>query len=301
MNELIKCNTSKTYPALHVKKYKKKVFFDNLWTDELREARGHVALEDGTIVANTFTKIFNRFENGTNIQAERVCLAVEKINGFMMCATYVEHGINDVVISTTGSLDSEFVGYAKEFIGDKFKEVVTKYKGYSLLFEVCHPSDLHIIEELPGLYLIGLREVNSTEPYMSNEWHETLLDIISCEIGFNVRRPNWFKATFNEIVSSANASENEGYVVYDEVSGIVLKLKSPHYRVLKTIARVKNVSKVNKDKLGVLPLKYDTLLKHVQSNTLFRLFNALSEQERLTYMRCYLHKYGEVSHEYILH
>lgn len=296
MNNLIKCNTSKTYPSLHVKKYKNKVFYDGLWTDELLEARGHVALEDGTVVSRPFTKIFNRFENGVDILPERVCLAVEKINGFMMCATYVEHGINDVVISTTGSLDSKYVDYAKEFVDDKFIEAVTKLKGYSLLFEVCHPLDPHIIEEMPGLYLIGIRDVASEHSYMSNEWNETLMDIVAAAI--RIRRPYWFKATFNEIVSSAIASENEGYVVYDEVSNTVLKLKSPHYKILKTIARVKDVTKINRDKLGVLPLKYAKLLEHVQSNVLFK---SLAEQERLTYMREYLHELWEASHDYIIH
>lgn len=292
MNNLIKYNTSKTYPSLHVKKYKREVFYDNLWTDELREARGHVALEDGTIVARPFTKIFNRFENGVDIQPERVCLAVEKINGFMMCATYVEHGVNDVVISTTGSLDSDYVAYAKEFVDDKFKRVVANHKGYSLLFEVCHPNDPHIIEEMPGLYLVGIREVNSNTQYMSNEWHEMLLDIITQDFTSNVRRPYWFKATFNEIVSSAIASEYEGYVVYDEVAGVVLKLKSPHYKVLKVLARIKDVARLKLDVLGTMPLKYTWLINHVLLN--YQMFNALEEQQRLTYMR-------ECLHEHFLH
>ena len=44
---------------------------------------------------------------------------VEKING-MGCITYVEEDINDFVISTTGSLDSEFVDFVDDFVLIKF-------------------------------------------------------------------------------------------------------------------------------------------------------------------------------------
>jgi hypothetical protein len=44
--ELLTRKESTRYPGLFVKKYTRKVFYDNLWSenDELLEARGHVEL-----------------------------------------------------------------------------------------------------------------------------------------------------------------------------------------------------------------------------------------------------------------
>ena len=43
------------YPGLFVLKYKRKVFYDNLWTPELQELRGLVVDEDWNIVVHPFT------------------------------------------------------------------------------------------------------------------------------------------------------------------------------------------------------------------------------------------------------
>ena len=89
--KLINRRESQRFPGLFVKKYTKKVFFDNLWHEdpELLESRGHVELADGTRVINPFTKIFNHGENNVTIDPKEHCLYIRKVNGFMACATYV--------------------------------------------------------------------------------------------------------------------------------------------------------------------------------------------------------------------
>ena len=111
---LIQTKHSQRYPSLSVVKYKNKAFYDNLWQDnaELTEARGRVINADGNTVVRPFTKIFNHNENGVTIADDERVLVVDKINGFMAAATYVEE-VDDVVISTTGSLDSPYVDIAK--------------------------------------------------------------------------------------------------------------------------------------------------------------------------------------------
>ena len=159
MKDLVTRKESKRYPGLFVRKYTRKVFYDNLWhqNEELMEARGHVELADGTVVIRPFTKIFNRFENGTDIDRDELCLSVEKINGFMAAATYVPQ-LGKVVVSTTGSLESDFVGYAEKYITEEVKNYIqlsTQSKPATFLFEICHPDDPHIIQEKFGAYLIG--------------------------------------------------------------------------------------------------------------------------------------------------
>ena len=50
--EVLTRKESARYPGLFVKKYTRKVFYDNLWheNEELMEARGHVELQDGAVV-----------------------------------------------------------------------------------------------------------------------------------------------------------------------------------------------------------------------------------------------------------
>ena len=231
VQDLIRIRQSERYPSLSVKKYHRKVFFKNLWnTDpELIESRGHVINEKGETVVRPFTKVFNRGENNTDIPLDEECLAVQKINGFMCAATYVEE-VGEVVISTTGSLDSGHVTLAEKYID---KEKIPK--GYTFLFEIVDKSDPHIIEEREGAYLIGMRKVDAEEKYTSTIEKEKRLDDIATMLGY--KRPTYFVSSFNVVVDMAKVCFHEGYVVYGKDT--VLKLKSPYYITLKALARKK--------------------------------------------------------------
>ena len=285
MKGLVTRKESKRYPGLFVRKYTRKVFYDNLWhqNEELMEARGHVELADGTVVIRPFTKIFNRFENGTDIDRDELCLSVEKINGFMAAATYVPQ-LGKVVVSTTGSLESDFVGYAEKYITEEVKNYIqlsTQSRPATFLFEICHPDDPHIIQEKFGAYLIGCRYVDDLSPYTSDTALETALDMVAENMG--VMRPSWDVVRFSTVVQDAKESMGEGYVVYSLESDTVLKIKSPYYLTLKAAARRKDIMSLNKQNVDE---EFYPLIEHL--TLMGESFTMMSEQERLDYMREYL-------------
>lgn len=278
--ELIVRKESKRYPGLYTVKYHNRVFYDNLWTEELKECRGKVELADGTVVVNPFTKIFNRNENGTDINSGEICLASSKINGFMAAATYV-CAVDEVVISTTGSLDSDFVAMAEQYITPDKKEIIKQnYKGMTLLFEICHPDDPHIVTELAGAYLIGARKVKETLPYFSTFGSEKTLDFIAKVL--KVNRPYWFMNTFLDIVLENKTNKHEGLVIYGQDSGTVLKMKTPYYLAMKAIARIKDISKLKKE---IIDEEFYPLIQYILEHK--KEFLQLEEQKKLEFLRNY--------------
>jgi hypothetical protein len=227
--KLVNVKRSIRYPDLFVIKYKHKVFYDNLWTPELVETRGLVVDKDWNVVVHPFTKIFNRGENGVDIDRDEPVVAVTKINGFMACLTrYKSHNL----VSTTGSLDSDFVT-----IAEKYLKSLNIWTGFSYVFEICDPSDPHIIPERPGAYLIGMRDLPSgkmmPEEFLDNESPK----LVKWMSGDAVLRPSWIVTSFGKIVDQSKNVLNEGFVVYGQKSGTALKIKSPYYLFQKFIAR----------------------------------------------------------------
>jgi len=231
---------STRYPGLFVLKYKRNVFYDNLWDETLIEMRGRVIDSEGDTVISPFTKIFNRFENGTDIDRDERVVAVDKINGFMAGMTYVP-SIDEVVISTTGSLDSEFVTLAEQHLG-RLKPMVksaflSKDLNYTWLFEIVDETDPHIIKENPGAYLIGARQ-NDEEVYVTDAIFESVLDGAASYWG--VYRPKWCVGRFSDITEAMKTYNREGVVVYGLESGISLKIKTPFYLTSKFLGRIRN-------------------------------------------------------------
>lgn len=287
--KLVQCKESTRYPGLFVVKYKRDVFYDNLWNDILIECRGLVVDKDFNIVIQPFTKIFNHYENNTNIERDVEVTAIHKVNGFMACATYVEgYG---VVVSTTGSLDSDFVTLAEKHITPENKGVIERYApGMTFMFEICDATDPHIIPEKEGAYLLGARTVGSEVDYRSDAKHEQWLDEAASSM-FNVKRPKWKVCRFSDIVSEANACNHEGFVVYS--TDTALKIKSPYYKIKKFMAR-KNPDKLLKllDKPHVIKQtveeEFYPLIDFLSANK--DTYSALTEQERLRYIEEFLRK-----------
>lgn len=264
--KLAQMKESTRCPGLFVLKYSRKVFYDNLWDDSLIEMRGRVVDAEGNTVINPFTKIFNRFENKTDIDRDELCLAVEKVNGFMAAMTYVP-AIDKVVISTTGSLDSDFVDIAAKHL-DYLKEKVREHSIVgTYLFEIVDESDPHIIKEKAGAYLLGFRRLDQ-KVYFSSPYNEMVYDAIATDWG--VRRPKWFKGRFSEVVVKAREAMHEGYVVYGLDSGKSLKIKSPYYLTTKFLARI------GADKL-VDKLKNKTELKKTIDEEFYDLIDFVDE------------------------
>ena len=288
MATLIKRAESTRYPGLFVEKYTKKVFWDNLWNEDpaLVESRGVVKDASGKVVIRPFTKIFNRGENGTDLDLDETVLIVSKVNGFMAGATFVESvgGHGQVVVSTTGSLDSEYVDLATEHLPQGVYDYITECyaetkRPCTYLFEIVDSvKDPHIIPERTGAYLIGAREVGNSNPYFSTGFKEGILDRIAEEMG--VMRPHWTITRFGHAVEEVKVGKHEGFVVYGQDSEKVLKMKSPYYLTLKAAARIRDISTLNRQRVDE---EFYPLIDWLQENA--EDFNAMDEQTRLKMVR----------------
>lgn len=230
-----KTYTEGPYAGLSVLKYKNNVFWDNLWHTDARllECRGMVVDAEDNVVIWPFTKIFNRFENGTDLPMEQQVVCIRKVNGFMATAA-IHKG--DLLVSTTGTLDSEFSGLARKYLEKLRLDLVSFPEDYTFIFEICDSSDPHIVDEKEGAYLIGMRDLvlNGT---MLEEYK---LDRIAEVIG--AKRPQWDVVPFGDVVYNVKHVQHEGYVVRsvgtdDENSELLLKIKSPHYLAKKFLMR----------------------------------------------------------------
>jgi hypothetical protein len=235
--KLVTRKESQTYPGLFVLKYHRRVFYDNLWNDILRECRGLVVDADYNIVIYPFTKIYNRFENGADMDRDDLVQSIVKVNGFMAVVTIID---GKPVVSTTGSLDSPYVDMAKHmlvnFIGEYLPYTWSKafeLLNYTFIFEIVHPDDPHVVVEEPGAYLIGARELN-TQKLMSEE----CLDKFAYD--FDLARPDWFYHKFSEAVKHVKRVKHEGFVIRRVSDDYTLKIKSPFYLMTKFFGRVNN-------------------------------------------------------------
>lgn len=230
--------TKKTYDnGLSIYKYKNKVFYDNLWhvDSRLLECRGIVVDSEYNIVIWPFTKIFNRFENATDLPLDQLVCVPRKVNGFMAAASIYK---GEVLVSTTGTLDSDFADIAKTHIlsgvsktGHQSMWSHVEASCLTLIFEICDNSDPHIVHETPGAYLIGARNI-TTGKMLS----ESQLDDLAS--GTNWNRAGWDNMMFNDVVKASKFVRHEGFVVRDTDTGeLLLKIKSPHYLVKKFFVR----------------------------------------------------------------
>ncbi len=285
---LVQLKESSSRPGLAVAKYKRKVFYDDLWNRQLEECRGAVFdVESKKIVILPFRKIYNygidpkspKFDDST------VCVAYRKVNGFMLAVTLVEGAIT---LSTTGSLDSDFVGYGWDLIRkmdrgeyDNFALFLSRHPGMTHIFEAVHPDDPHIIPEVEGLYYLGSR------------YHNTESGIVNIAAadpggsGFALAKSGIFvlqpeKTTVGALKEKAMKVDHEGFVFYTPTGAA--KIKSPYYLAAKLFARAGNLDRLLNGKAkDYLDEELWPLVDAVKADREF--FATLGEQERLTYCR----------------
>jgi len=229
-------------------KYGKSVFYDNLWGHHpfLKKARGLVLDMAGNIIQHPFDKIFNYGENGTalNIVDSTPVEAVEKINGFLACITKHPYEPENLLVTTTGSFDSVFVNYIKDFLDVTTKQKLISYfdefektcaGSITLMFEVVHPRDnehpVQYKEEDQGLWLIGARGKQWDSAMESEDY----LDWVGAEL--NLKRPNRYHTTFGEVRQWAKTNELEGYIVLLNGEPLV-KFKTTNYLAVKFVGRL---------------------------------------------------------------
>ena len=297
-SHLVQMKKSESYPDLFVLKYKKKVFFDNLWNRYLEKCRGLVIDKDFNIIIHPFDKIYNYGveKNSPVLSDDEKVLAIKKYNGFMATASKYN---DDVVVATTGSLDSDYAKLAREMIL-KALPIKNFIPDTTFMFEICHSSDPHIIPEKEGVYFLGQRgngyndkisHSKSISVMVESEllWMNDMdFDREYNMLGLNIPVPSY--TTIGELKERVKNIHHEGYVFYHS-SGASSKIKSPYYLVNKLFARKQNIdSLLNGDK-SKIDEEYYPLLEHIRENK--ESFALLSEQDRLNFTRNFL----ENSHE----
>lgn len=212
-------------------KYHRKVFYNNLWhlDDALLEARGIIFDKHNQIAQRPFKKIFNLGENGMDIYDDHWYVISTKINGFMGAVSY--HG-EELLVSTTGSTTSDYVDLVYKHLDKHQLGWIYVNPSYTYLFEICDPSDPHIVEEEDGAWLIGIRNKFDGEMLPLDTMRE-VADIA----GFKYKGISHMIG--GEIRQLSKTVQHEGFVVY-EGNGIqpVLKIKSPHYLSKKALMRM---------------------------------------------------------------
>ena len=275
--------------GIFVLKYKKKVFYDNLWNEYIAECRGSIVDADFNLVAYPFTKIYNYGieKEAPVLSDDTEVLAFRKVNGFMVACTW--HN-GDVLVSTTGSTDSDYVRMAKEMMLTHMEWTdwqlafnASDMDNLTVMFECVHPDDPHIIPEKAGMYVLGIRD---------NEWrsrigHSPGTLALMGKV-FNCHVPEVYRVTLGELKAMTKECRHEGFVFYTE-DGVSAKIKSPYYLTSKWVARNPRTDKLvdlNKDIKHNLDEEYYPLVDAIRANIVE--YTAMDEQARLSWVRNYL-------------
>jgi len=275
--------------GIFVLKYKKTVFFDNLWNDYLEECRGTIVDKDFNIVSRPFTKIYNYgIEAKAPVLSDDVKVtAYRKVNGFMVAMTWYN---NDVLVSTTGSTANDYVEYAKEMMQKHmpwtdWQMELKSAEGMTLMFECVHPSDPHIVPEDAGMYFLGCREnswdskVKMYGKDMADWSRDYAMSHLKCGYAEAVH------TTVGELVAMSKKVKHEGFVFYTE-DGRSAKIKSPYYLTSKWVARNPRTDKLVNMQADIkknLDEEYYPLVDAIRANIVE--YTAMDEQARLAWVR----------------
>jgi RNA ligase len=276
--------------GIYVLKYKKKVFYDNLWNDFLEECRGTIVDENFNIVSRPFTKVYNYGveDKSPVLSDDTPVVAYRKVNGFMVALTW--HN-DSILVSTTGSTDSDYVRMAKEIMlkhqsWANWESVIGQSPGWTYMFECVHPEDPHIIVEKEGMYLLGWRE-NSWDScvdgfHLPTQWRDVAEGVLNCYYA------EAFVTTMGKLISHSKRVQHEGFVFYTK-DGVSAKIKSPYYLTSKWVARNPRTDKLvdlNKDIKHNLDEEYYPLVDAIRANIVE--YTAMDEQARLVWVRKYM-------------
>lgn len=267
--------------GLFVLKYRKNVFYDNLWNDYLEECRGTIVDSEFNIVSYPFTKVYNYgVEAKAPVLGDSVIVdAYRKVNGFMVAVTW--HN-DDILVSTTGSTDSDYVTMAKELIRphlSRFRGVCEKHSTYTFMFECVHRNDPHIIPEIEGMYYLGHRRKVWGSPV------EVDMDMPSM---FGCYGTEHMRVSMGELKELVKSVRHEGFVFY-AMGGISSKIKSPWYLTNKWVARNPRTDKLvnmQNDIKKNLDEEYYPLVDAIRAN--IDEYTAMDEQARLAWVRNYM-------------
>lgn len=284
--------------GLKVLKYDRSVFYKNLWhlDERLLECRGRVVDADWNVIVNPFKKVFNYGENNTGNDLRKDCLyrEVHKLNGFLGLVTRsTEYGM---LYSTTGTLDSEYARMVEEMFLSETRpaSVEAIHPDFTLMFEVCHQDDPHIVEENVGIYLIGCRHTGEGCEEAEDRITETDLDTLAENYGW--KRPHHKLDTLDNILARAATSKTEGIMVCNALDDSHLfKLKTPHYLSKKALMRL---GKARVEHMFDNPAKFkerldeefygfvDYVVEYIGRD----IWKGMKDQERRTLIECWFSK-----------
>ncbi|MBB2487430.1 AAA family ATPase [Mitsuaria sp. WAJ17] len=227
-------------------KYAKEVFWLGAWDESpyLIKARGIVLDAAGTVVSNPFDKVFNYGEREVGRDLPDTLPVVEalKLNGFLGIISPHPLKRGELLVHTQGSLDPEnaYVRHITELLQPRQRGLLARFfsqRPMTLMLEVLHPQDPHIVEYGPdehGLYLIGARTLGFEDP----ELPEDALDPIAEQLA--LRRPWWRRTTLGEVKRRVRECRDEGSMVRADTATqtSLLKMKSPFYLTTKFLARL---------------------------------------------------------------
>ncbi len=297
------CKQSRRYPELQVLKYARSVFYDNRFDDALLEMRGLVIDAQQNIIVRPFKKVFNYSERTAKnskypleLADSHLVDAVVKVNGFLGCATYValpedhpSHGAafnHQVLYSTTGSLDSDFVQMTAQHCA-QYEALFRAYPNHTFLFEITDESDVHIINERFGETLIGIIDVASGRQFAEHELDE-MAARFGAEHGITLQRPAIMRnIRFGDLKTLLKTVEHEGFMVFDaHTQQMLFKLKSPYYLVSKFLGR-SNAGNLGRklDKRHV-DEEYYPLIDHIREHQ--AAFNQMAEREKIAFIQQFL-------------
>jgi hypothetical protein len=272
--------------GIYVLKYSKKVFYDALWNEYLEECRGTIVDADFNVVSRPFTKVYNYGieKLAPVLDPNTVVNAYRKVNGFMVAVTWYN---DDLLVSTTGSTDSDYVKMVRELIdAERYRKVCSKWYNTTFMFECVHRNDPHIIPETEGMYLLGYRpkswEASPTNP------DPKLLRMLAVE--FDTLPVEHHVTTVGSLVEEVKGVSHEGFVFYTE-SGASSKIKSPYYLTSKWVARNPRTDKLVDMKNDIkknLDEEYYNLIDAIRLNIVE--YTAMSEQARLAWVRKFMEK-----------
>lgn len=280
--QLVSMKEYDEYPGLFVLRYKNRVFYDDLWNQYLEECRGTIVDRGFNIVSRPFTKIYNYGIDKKSPKLDSTTMVdyFRKVNGFMVAVTW--HN-DQLLISTTGSLISDFVQYARDIMNiPAFEKTCKENPTKTFMFECVHKEDPHIVPEAEGMYLLGYREKSWDNSRIEYEDLDAFAYSFDCF--FMVKR----RATIFDLLQFTKSAKHEGYVAYTD-SGIAFKLKSPHYLVNKFFARANSVNKLlDADVKKRVDEEFYPLVEYVREN--IDQFMVMPEQDRLEFTRDFLRK-----------
>ncbi len=285
---------NKEQNGLKIYKYQPRVHYKNLWksNDLLQKTRGLVIDIAGNIVVHPFDKVKNFHTERINIALDKKVIKIDKMNGFLGCISLNPY-TQELLLSTTGSIDiaSPYVQRIHEYAKNKEKELKNflQNNNVTLLFEVIHPEDPHIIqysEQDYGLWLIGAREKNIKSELLKEEE----LDIIAKKL--NVKRPFWEITTFQQVLNEMKYDKKEGFILRDvETQNPIMKIKTTYYLLTKFLGRLKEnkiqfmYDKPQKFKEKEVEEEFYQLIDEIIKSKSKNEFLQLTEQEKTSFIR----------------